>query len=54
MAPHENRDRVARGGEVSKYSMYEAAKRSWTCANPGATAEQYEAAMLAIARRYGV
>lgn len=28
--------------------------RSWTCANPGATAEQYEAAMRAIARRYGV
>jgi len=39
---------------VSKYAMYEAAKRSWTCANPGATAEQYEAAMRAIARRYGV
>ena len=36
------------------WQAYEAAKRAWIDANPGATAEQYEAAMRAIARRYGV
>lgn len=46
--------RPGRGGEVNKHAMYEAAKRTWTRANPEATAEQYEAAMRAIARRYGV
>ena len=29
---------------------YEAAKRAWVAANPGATAEQYEEAMKAIAQ----
>lgn len=33
---------------------YEAAKRAWIAANPGATPEQYEAAMRAIAARFGV
>ena len=36
------------------WQAYEAAKRAWIAANPGATAEQYETAMRAIARRYGV
>jgi hypothetical protein len=39
---------------VSRYAAYEAAKRSWANANQGATAEQYEAAMREIARRYGI
>jgi len=33
---------------------YEAAKRAWIAANPGATPEQYEAAMRAIAERLGI
>lgn len=33
---------------------YEAAKRAWIAANPGATPEQYDAAMRAIAELYGV
>ncbi len=36
------------------YASYEAAKRAWAIANTNASAEQYEAAMRAIARRYGV
>lgn len=36
------------------WAAYEAAKRAWVDANPGATSEQYDAAMRAIARRYGV
>ncbi len=36
------------------WQAYEAAKREWIAANPGATPEQYSAAMRAIARRYGV
>lgn len=36
------------------YHGYEAAKNAWTRNHPGATAEQYEAAMRAIARKYGV
>ena len=41
------------GGGMS-WQAYEAAKRAWIDANPGATPEQYETAMRAIARRYGV
>jgi len=33
------------------WQAYEAAKRAWIAANPGATPEQYDAAMLAIAER---
>ena len=36
------------------WQAYEAAKRAWIDANPGATPEQYAEAMRAIARRYGV
>ena len=36
------------------WHSYEAAKRAWANANPGATADQYEAAMRAIADRLGV
>lgn len=39
---------------MSKYTLYESAKRAWACQNPRATADQYEAAMRAIAQRYGV
>ena len=34
------------------WQAYEAAKRAWIDANPGATREQYETAMRAIAGRY--
>ena len=36
------------------WQAYEAAKRAWANANPQATAEQYDAAMRAIAERLGV
>lgn len=36
------------------WAAYEAAKRAWVEANPNAAPEQYEAAMRAIAKRYGV
>ncbi len=36
------------------WPAYEAAKRAWIEAHPGATPEQYEAAMKAIAERFGV
>ena len=36
------------------WEAYEAAKRAWIDANPTATAEQYDAAMKAIAERLGV
>lgn len=39
---------------MTTYALYEAAKRAWASANPDATAEQYEAAMRALAARYGV
>jgi len=39
---------------VSRFHSYEAAKRAWVQAHPTATAEQYESAMRAIAKRYGV
>jgi hypothetical protein len=37
-----------------QHLAYEAAKRAWIAANPGATPEQYDAAMKAIAERCGV
>lgn len=37
-----------------RWQAYEAAKRAWIAAHPDATPEQYDAAMRAIARRYGV
>lgn len=36
------------------WQAYEAAKRAWVAANPGATQEQYEAAMKALAKKYRV
>ena len=36
------------------WQAYEAAKRAWIAANPGATPEQYDAAMKAIADRLGI
>ena len=36
------------------YADYEAAKAYWVSKNPGATAEQYQQAMTAIARRMGL
>ena len=36
------------------WQAYEAAKREWIAANPGATSEQYVAAMKAIAERLGI
>lgn len=39
---------------MSTYQAYEAAKRAWIDAHPGATPAQYEAAMRAIAARLGV
>ena len=34
------------------WQAYEAAKREWIAAHPGATPEQYSAAMRALAKRY--
>lgn len=39
---------------MSNFHAYEAAKRAWETANPGATPDQYTAAMRAIAKRLGV
>lgn len=36
------------------WAAYEAAKRAWIAAHPGATPEQYDAAMRAIADRLGI
>ena len=36
------------------WQAYEAAKREWIAEHQGATPEQYDAAMLAIAERLGV
>lgn len=36
------------------WQAYEVAKRAWIKANPGATPEQYDAAMHVIAKRCGV
>lgn len=36
------------------WQAYEAAKREWIAEHPGATPEQYDAAMRAIAERLGV
>ena len=41
-------------GALMSWQAYEAAKRAWVAANPGATPEQYDAAMRAIAERLGV
>ena len=40
--------------ETERWQMYEAAKRAWIAEHPGATPEQYEAAMKAIAERLGI
>jgi hypothetical protein len=39
---------------MSNWHQYEAAKAAWKAANPGATPQQYSAAMAAIAKRLGV
>jgi hypothetical protein len=36
------------------YSGYESAKQRWIASNPNATPEQYTAAMIKLAARYGV
>lgn len=36
------------------YAGYEAAKRAWIHAHPRVSAEIYEAAMRALAKKYGV
>ena len=41
-------------GFAMSWQAYEAAKRAWIDANPGATPEQYAEAMRAIAERHGV
>ena len=41
-------------GGVMSWQAYEAAKRAWIAANPGATPEQYDAAMREIAERLGI
>ena len=50
---HRSPSGYQQGGCMS-WQAYEAAKRAWIAANPGATPEQYEAAMKAIAERLGV
>ena len=39
---------------MTVYEAYRAQKAEWIAANPGATGEQYEAAMTAIAKRLGL
>lgn len=39
---------------IERWRQYEAEKQVWTSFNPGATAQEYEAAMQAIAQRCGV
>ena len=39
---------------MSQYAAYEAAKRNWIATHPSASSSEYEAAMRAIASRYGV
>lgn len=39
---------------MSKFTRYEAEKLAWVRLHPGATAQQYEAAIKAIADRLGV
>lgn len=49
--------RAAQGyqqGGCMSWQAYEAAKRAWIAAHPGATPEQYDAAMRAIAERLGI
>ena len=36
------------------YAHYEARKREWATLNPGATSEEYQRAMTAIAKEVGV
>ncbi len=36
------------------WKAYEAAKRAWIAEHPGATPEQYEAAMKALAKQFKV
>ena len=36
------------------WQAYEAAKRAWIDANPGATPEQYKAAMKSLAKQFKV
>lgn len=36
------------------FARYEARKQEWISLNPGATAEEYQRAMIAIAREAGV
>ena len=49
-----NHARNDREGCSMSWQAYEAAKRAWIDANPGATPEQYADAMRAIADRCGV
>ena len=39
---------------MTVYQQYRADKAAWIAANPGATPEQYEAALTAIAKRLGL
>lgn len=39
---------------MTDWHAYESAKRAWVAANPSASPAEYEKAMRAIARRYGV
>ena len=40
--------------ERQRWQAYEAAKHLWECKHPGASAEEHEQAMRAIAERHGV
>ena len=39
---------------MTVYEAYRAQKAEWIAANPGATPQQYEAALEAIAKRLGL
>lgn len=51
-----NRRNVSLRPGISGFALrlYEARKKNWAAANPGATPEEYQRAMNAIAREVGV
>jgi hypothetical protein len=40
--------------EQQRWQAYEAAKHLWECQHPGASADEHEQAMRALAERHGV
>ncbi len=49
-----NRSAARQRSTCGAFARYEARKQEWASRNPGATAEEYQRAMTAIAREVGV